>query len=59
MVQEMSLEEYQDGCHGVPLDYQNRMILAYLILHVAPMPPTKFRFNRTCDPGGDVSRIPR
>ena len=40
--EEMSFKEFQDGCHGSHLGYQNGMILAILNLHVATMLPTKF-----------------
>ena len=37
----MLFEEFQNGCHGGHLGYQNGTILAILNLHVATMPPTK------------------
>ena len=51
--EEMSFEEFQDGCHGGQLGYQNRTILATLNLCVTVMPPIKFwlnptRFGRRC-----------
>ena len=45
--EEMSFEDFQDGQHGGHLGNQNQIILAVLILHVASMPPTKFRLNLT------------
>ena len=51
---EMSFEDFQDGQHSGHLGYQNRMILAILNLHMAPMPPIKFGFNLTKDSGADV-----
>ena len=41
-VWEMSFEAFQDGDH---LGYRNRMILAILNVHVAPVPPTKFNLG--------------
>ena len=38
----MWFEDFQDGCHGGHLGYQNGTILAILNLHAAPMPSTKF-----------------
>ena len=38
MVWEMPFEEFQDGCHGGQLGYQNGMILAILNLFVIAMP---------------------
>ena len=35
-------EEFQDGCHGDQLGYQNVTILAILNLCVTVMPPIKF-----------------
>ena len=43
----ISFEEFQDGNHGDHVGYQKGMILAILILHVAPMPPIKFLLNTT------------
>ena len=40
---ELTIEDLQDGCCG----YCNKMFLAILNLHVAPMPSTKFWFNQT------------
>ena len=37
--EEMSFEDFQDGCHDGHLGYRNGMILAILNLHVASMPP--------------------
>ena len=39
---ELTIEDLQDGCCGVRCGYCNNMVLAILNLHVAPMPPTKF-----------------
>ena len=41
------------GCCGSHLGYHNKMVLANLILHVAPMPPTKFWLNLTYHSGAD------
>ena len=38
----MLFEEFQDGCRGCPLGYQNRTILAILNLCVTVMPPSSF-----------------
>ena len=38
----MRFEDFQDGCHGGHLGYQNRTILTVLNLHAAPMPSTEF-----------------
>ena len=40
-------EKNQDSCHGRQIGYQNIMIRGILNFHVAPIPPTKFRFNLT------------
>ena len=45
--EEMSSEEFQDGCHGGHLGYQNGTTLAILNLYIAPMPPIKFWLNPT------------
>ena len=45
--QKMLFENFQDGWHRGQLGYWNRIILAILNLHVAPMPPTKFGLNLT------------
>ena len=55
--EEMSFEEFQDGCRGCHLGYRNRMILAILTLNVATMPPTKFQLNRTNESVGDVKNV--
>ena len=52
--EEMLFEEFQYGCHGGHLGYQNGTILAILNLHVTLMPPIKFWLNRTYGLGGDV-----
>ena len=58
--EEMSLEEFQDGCHSGHLANQNGMNLAVLNLHVSPMPPTRFQLNPTYRSGADVvSRFSR
>ena len=44
--EEISFEEFQYGCHGGHLGYQNGTILAILNLYVAPMPPIKFWLTR-------------
>ena len=38
----MSFKEFQYGCHGGHLGYQNGTTLAILNLYVTPMPPIKF-----------------
>ena len=43
-LEELSFEEFQHGGH---LGYQNETILAVLNVYVTPMPPIKFRLNRT------------
>ena len=50
----MSFEYFQDDRYGGHLVYQNEMILAILILHVAPMPSTRFSLNLTLGSGADV-----
>ena len=45
--EEMSFEEFQDGCHGGHLGYRNGMLLAILNLCVTKMPPIKFQLNQT------------
>ena len=49
----MSFEEFQYGCHGGYLGYQNGTILAILNLYVAQMPPIKFWLDRTYGLGRD------
>ena len=39
---ELTIEDLQDGCCGSHCGYPNKIVLAILNLHVAPMPPTKF-----------------
>ena len=46
-LEEMSFEEFQNGCHGGHLGYRNGTILAILNLYNAPMPPIKFLLNLT------------
>ena len=48
--EKMSFEEFQDGPHGGYLGCQNGTNLAFLNLHVSPMPPTKFQLNPTYFP---------
>ena len=56
----MSFEDFQDGRHGNHLGYRNGMFIAILNLHLAPMPPPKFRLNLTKGSGADVvSRFSR
>ena len=55
----MLFEEFQDGPHGDHLGYWNGRILAILTLHVATMPPTKFRLNPTYGSGGDDENVKR
>ena len=52
--EEMSLEEFQDGCHGCHLGYWNETILAILNLCVTVTPPIKFQLNQTYGLGEDV-----
>ena len=58
----MWFEDFQDGCHGGHLGYQNETISAILNLHVAPMPFTKFPLYQTYCLGADnnwrISRWP-
>ena len=52
----MSFEEFQDGHCG----HWKGANLAFLNLHVSPMPPTKFQLNPTYRSGADVfSRFSR
>ena len=53
----MLFEQFQDGHHGGHPGYQNAMIFSILDLHVAPMPPTKFQLNPSCNSGGDVENV--
>ena len=48
----MWFKDFQEGCHGGYLWYQNETILAILNPHVAPMPSTKFLLNRNYRLGG-------
>ena len=48
-------EEFQDGRHGGHLRCWNGTNFAGLILHVSPMPPTKFQFNLTYRSEADVT----
>ena len=41
----MQFKDFQAGCHGGHLGYQDGTILAIINLHVSPMPSTKFGFN--------------
>ena len=52
--EEMSFEEFQDGCHGGHLGYPNGTILAILNLYVTPMPPM-FWLNLTYGFEGDIA----
>ena len=42
---ELTIVNLQDGCCGGHRGYYNKIVLAILNLHVAPMPPTKFWFQ--------------
>ena len=53
-LEEMSFEEFQDGCRGGHLGYRNGTILTILNVYVVPMPPIKFQLNLTYGFGGDV-----
>ena len=58
--EELSFEEFQDGCHGAVLGHRNRTILAILNLYVTVMPPIKFWLYLTyCLVGDDLWRISR
>ena len=58
----MWFEDFQDGCHGGHLGYQNGTILAILNLHAAQMCSTKFPLQPTYATGTDnkwrISRWP-
>ena len=45
----MWFEFFQDGRSVGHLGYRNETILAFLNLHVAPMPPAKIQLNLTYD----------
>ena len=47
-LEEMSFEEFQNGCHGGHLGYRNGTILAILNLYNAPMPQSNLRFGKRC-----------
>ena len=49
--EQMWFEDFQDGCDGGHLGYQNGTILAILNLHAAPMPSTKFPLHLTYSSG--------
>ena len=49
----LTIEDLEDGCCGGHRGYHNKMVLAILNLHVAPMPPTKFWLNLTYHSGAD------
>ena len=49
---ELTIED-QDGCCGSHHGYRNKMVLAILNLHIAPMPPSKFWLNLTYHSGAD------
>ena len=49
--------EFQDGCHGGHLGYQDETIFAILNLHVATMHSFKFQLNPTYGSGGDVENM--
>ena len=51
---DIGTEQFQDGCHGCHLGYQNGTILEILNLYNAPMPPIHFRLNLTYGLGGDI-----
>ena len=42
---EPTTENLQEGCCDGHRGYRNKMVLAILNLHVALMPPTRFRLN--------------
>ena len=54
VLEEMSFEEFQDGCCGGHLGYWNETILAILNLCVTAMPPIKFWLNLTYGLWGEV-----
>ena len=50
---ELTIENLQDGSGGAHHDYRNKIFLAILNLHVAPMSHTKFWLNLTYHLGAD------
>ena len=58
--EEMSFEEFQDGCCGGNLKNSNGTVLALINLHkskkehVFPVPPTKFQLNLTYRSGANT-----
>ena len=50
--EDMSLEEFQDGCRGCHLGYRNGTIIAILNLYVTLMLPNKFGLNPAYGLGG-------
>ena len=52
----MWFEDFQDGCHGGHLGYQNGTILAILNPNAASMPSTKFLLHRTYCLGADKKK---
>ena len=54
VLEEISFEEFQDGCRGGHLGYLNGTILAILNRCVTVMLPIKFWLNPTYSLGGDV-----
>ena len=54
ILEQMSLQDFQDGHHGGQLGYWNGTYLAILNLQITPMPPNKFQLNLTYSLGGDV-----
>ena len=54
VLEEISLEKFQDGHRGGHLGYRNGTILAILNLCVTVMLPIKFWLNPTYGLGGDV-----
>ena len=53
ILEQMWFEDFQDGCHGGYLGYQNQTIFAILTLQAAPMPFTKFLLHPTYGSGAD------
>ena len=56
VLQEMSFEDFQDGCNGCHLGYLNGTKLANLDLHIALIPATKFQFNLSYGYGEEAVR---
>ena len=56
----MWFEDFQEGCHGGHLKYQNGTILALQNLHTASMPSTEFPLHPTyCSKADNNERLSR